>query len=427
MREDAGSNLLRADFYRPLGWLLIFRPRVSTMWRVFLIFAGLFILLFLVYWVYLLFFFSFERPPRVQEIALGDLNGDGQLDAYLAIAPDGEPYVHPDYLLFNEGDGRFRDSGQDFGEAPSFSAELGDVDGDGLPDIIVGWHGVKVYRNYGSGTFRGHHSVGGVQDGIYRLHIALSDLNLDGNFDVFGAGCCGGGIPGNGGMQQLFYPTSQAWLGNGEGAFSTTGQSLGQLGSQAVALGDLNGDGAPDAFLANSSNMDASGNAQRGIPNTIWFNDGQGNFSDSGQELGQMESTAVTLGDVNGNGFLDAVVGNRGPDEIWLNHGQGNFQDSSQRLGSGLTRSLFLADLDGDGDLDLVVGGETSAQVWLNNGTGQFSQGQKISYDQYEAIALGDVTGDGIDDIFVAGVESYQVWRGVGDGRFTPGSRTHYK
>jgi hypothetical protein len=96
-------------------------------------------------------------------------------------------------------------------------------------------------------------------------------------------------------------------------------------------------------------------------------------------------------------------------------------------LGSGLTRSLFLADLDGDGDLDLVVGGETSAQVWLNNGTGQFSQGQKISYDQYEAIALGDVTGDGIDDIFVAGVESYQVWRGVGDGRFTPGSRTHYK
>jgi hypothetical protein len=319
MREDAGSNLLRADFYRPLGWLLIFRPRVSTMWRVFLIFAGLFILLFLVYWVYLLFFFSFERPPRVQEIALGDLNGDGQLDAYLAIAPDGEPYVHPDYLLFNEGDGRFRDSGQDFGEAPSFSAELGDVDGDGLPDIIVGWHGVKVYRNYGSGTFRGHHSVGGVQDGIYRLHIALSDLNLDGNFDVFGAGCCGGGIPGNGGMQQLFYPTSQAWLGNGEGAFSTTGQSLGQLGSQAVALGDLNGDGAPDAFLANSSHMDASGNAQRGIPNTIWFNDGQGNFSDSGQELGQMESTAVTLGDVNGNGFLDAVVGNRGPDEIWLN------------------------------------------------------------------------------------------------------------
>ncbi len=385
------------------------------------------LLLFLAYWIYIFFFFSFDRPPRVQEIALGDLTGNGYLDAYLAIAPDGEPYIHPDYLLFNEGDGRFRDSGQDFGEAPSFSAKLGDVNGDGLPDIVVGWHGVKVYRNYGSGTFRGHHSVGDVQDGIYRLHIALSDLNHDGNLDVFGAGCCGGGIPGNGGMQQLFYPASQAWLGNGGGTFSTTGQSLGQLGSQAVALGDLNGDGNPDAFLANSSRMDASGNAQRGVPNTIWFNDGQGNFSDSGQRLGQMESTAVTLGDINGNGFLDAVVGNRGPDEIWLNDGQGNFHDSGQRLGRGLTRSLFLADLDGDGDLDLVVGGETSAQVWLNDGTGQFSQGQKISYDQYEAIALGDVTGDGIDDIFVAGVESYQVWRGVGDGRFTADQRTDYR
>jgi hypothetical protein len=376
-------------------------------------------------WVYFQFFFSFDRPPRVQEISLGDLNGDGHLDAFLAVAPDGEPYTHPDYLLFNDGQGGFTDSGQDFGDSPSFSVKLGDVNRDGLVDIVVGWHGVKVYRNYGSGTFRGHSSAGDAQMGTYRIHVALADLNHDGSFDVFGAGCCGGGIPdNNGGTPQVLFPTSQVWLGNGDSTFYGTGQTIGQAGSQAVAVADLNGDGALDAFLANSSMMDASGNTHRGAPNTVWFNDGKGYFTESGQQLGEAESYFVALGDVNGDGFIDAVVGNRGPDEIWFNDGRGTFIDSGQQLGDGLTYSLFLADLDGDDDLDLVVGGETNAQVWFNDGAGQFTQGQQIEYNQYEAIALGDVTGDRIVDIFVGGVESYQVWRGEGDGSFTDDPRT---
>ena len=378
-------------------------------------------------WIYMQHFFSFEGPPRVQDIALGDLNGDGYLDAYLAITPDGEPYIHPDSLLLNDGQGGFIDSGQNFGASASFSVELGDVTGDGLLDLVVGWYGVKVYRNYGGGTFRGHYSVSDVQDGIYSLHIALADLNNDGYLDVFGAGCCGGGIPDNhGGMSQVIFPTSQAWVGNGAGTFSTTRQSLGQLGSQAVALADLNGDDTPDAFLVNINRMDASMNTSRGAPNTVWFNDGLGNFTDSGQQLGHEESYAIALGDVNGDGFIDAVVGNRAPDEIWFNDGQGNFTDSGQRLGNGLTYSLFLADLDGDGDLDMVTGGETNAQVWLNDGAGQFSQGQQMGYNEYEAIAVGDVTRDGLLDIFVGGVESYQVWCGEGDGWFTAETRAVY-
>jgi hypothetical protein len=66
----------------------------------------------LAYLIYVFFFFSFDRPPRVQEISLADLTGNGYLDAYLAIGPGGEPYQHPDYVLFNQGDGYFIDSGQ---------------------------------------------------------------------------------------------------------------------------------------------------------------------------------------------------------------------------------------------------------------------------------------------------------------------------
>jgi hypothetical protein len=136
---------------------------------------------------------------------------------------------------------------------------------------------------------------------------------------------------------------------------------------------------------------------------------------------------AVAVGDLNGNGFLDAVVGNRGADEVWLNDGTGLFSDSGQRLGRGLTQAVFLADLNGNGRLDLVTAGERNARIWLNDGSGRFSAGQQIGINRYEMIALGDVTGDGLVDIFVAGVESYQVWRGQGKRPFYGRSPRHLR
>jgi hypothetical protein len=86
-----------------------------------------------------------------------------------------------------------------------------------------------------------------------------------------------------------------------------------------------------------------------------------------------------------------------------------------------------MADLNGDGFVDVVVGEETKGRVWLNDGTGAFERGQRFGYGRYEAIALGDVTGDGLVDIFVAGVESYQVWRGEGNGRFASNGRFSHR
>jgi hypothetical protein len=255
--------------------------------------------------------------------------------------------------------------------------------------------------------------------------LVVADLNNDGSLDIFAANCCGGAT-----VAPRFQPHSSpdlVWLNDGMGEFQANGQLLAQTGSNAVALGDLNGDGFVDAFVAAGQSTNPDGSASSETPNTVWLNDGQGSFGDSGQRLGQQESMAVALGDVNGDGFLDAVVGNRGADEIWLNDGQGNFRVSKQRLGSGLTRSVFVADLNGDGYVDVVAGGETKGRVWLNDGTGEFERGQRIGYGRYEAIALGDVTGDGLVDIFVAGVEAYEVWRGLGNGRFTSDGRFNYR
>ncbi|MBE2201801.1 MAG: VCBS repeat-containing protein [Anaerolinea sp.] len=414
------------------GWLLIFRPRVSTMWRVFLIFAGLLILLSLAYWVYLLFFFSFERPSRVHEIGLADLNGNGYLDAYLNIGSGGnEPYVQPDYILFNDGNGQFTDGRELPDRWPGRGITLGDLNGDDLADILldIDGGGIVYQINQGGNRFLTGSFLAGTAPGpvgVMQMKPELADLNGDGYLDVFAAGCCGrkSSLRPEGGDHLLSY--SLVWLNDGHGRLVSNGQIIGQMGSNAVALADLNGDGSLDAFLANGRTLDTNGEDHLNTPNTVWFNDGQGYFTDSGQRLGEMESTAVALGDVNGDGFLDAVVGNRGADEVWLNDGQGNFS-LGQRFGRGFAWSVFLADLDGDGDLDLVTGNETNGRVWLNDGNGHFRRGQEFSYGRYEAIALGDVTGDGIVDIFVAGVESYQVWRGVGDGRFIPDSRTHYR
>ncbi|MGA9531966.1 MAG: VCBS repeat-containing protein, partial [Anaerolineales bacterium] len=394
----------------------------------------LFLTMLLAYLIYVFFIFSFDRPPRVQEVSLADLTGNGYLDAYLAIGPGGEPYQHPDYVLFNQGDGHFIDSGQSLDNFDSRSVKLGDLTGDGHIDAAVAHHSVSIHRNNGQGFFPfGQRSlprepITGRSDdpSTGLLQIALDDLNGDGILDIFGATCCGGAL-----VQPEFraLPAEDTvWLGDGEGGFEQIRQLLAQTGSNAVALGDLNRNGFLDAFIASGRTMNPDRSITIGTPNTVWFNDGRGSFQDSGQRLGEMESLKIALGDLNGDGFLDAIVGNRGQDEIWLNDGQGRFTLDEQALGSVATRFVFVADLDRDGHLDIFIGDDTRGRVWFNDDLGNFTAGdQLLEYDRYDGLTLGDVTVDGFTDVFVAGVEYYQVWRNDGQGRFSAGARTRYR
>jgi hypothetical protein len=371
----------------------------------------------------------FERPARVHEVALGDLNGNGHLDAYLNIGSGGgEPYVRLNYLLFNDGTGHFDDGEEDPQGWPDHAVTLADLNGSGLADVLltIDAGGLIQAINLGHTFYSSGLSPAGPK-GVGRLRPTVADLNGNGHPDIFAAGCCGRERALRPSGDEHLLPYSQVWLNNGQGRFVGTGQLIGTAGSNAAALADLNGNGYLDAFLANGRTLNMDGTYQTDTPNTVWFNDGEGLFEDSGQQLGQAESTAVALGDLNGNGFVDAVVGNRGADEVWFNDGQGYFSDSGQRLGSSHTRAVYLADLNGNGRLDLIVAGEAVVQVWFNDGMGQFTAGQQISHHRYEAIAVGDVTGDGHLDIFVAGVTAYQVWRGEGNGRFTADPRLNFR
>ena len=112
------------------------------------------------------------------------------------------------------------------------------------------------------------------------------------------------------------------------GYFEDSGQSPASYENEAVALGDVDGDGDLDAVMAAGSSN----------PNKLLLNDGSGNFTDSGQELGgEYYSMDVALGDVDGDGDLDAVFARYvDPNEVWFNDGSGNFTDSGQEIGHSI-------------------------------------------------------------------------------------------
>lgn len=184
----------------------------------------------------------------------------------------------------------------------------------------------------------------------------------------------------------------------GSGDFTDTGQNLGNLTSQGVTLGDFDGLNGPDAFVANDG------------ANRVWLNDGSGTFASNGQNLGSLNSKDVDAGDLDGMNGLDVVVANEdGLNAIWMNDGTGQFSAGTGFEG-GASRGVALGDLDGDDDLDVFVANNGANTVWLNNAGTLSDSGQALGTANSYAVSLGDVDGDSDIDAIVANNGANTVW-----------------
>lgn len=316
-------------------------------------------------------------------VALGDLDGDGDVDAYVANC--GLSGKNPnDKILFNDGTGLFTESNQVLGERCGFAVALGDLDADGDLDALVGTSAQNenlVLHNDGTGVFTTTQSL----DTTASTDIAVADVDGDGDLDAL-----------------IAHDSTvwSVWINAGDGTFAEHRQF--QTASRIVHLevGDLDGDLDLDLFMI--------GREQ----DSVWFNDGHGIFKASSQIFKDRDAFDVALGDFDGDGDLDACIGVfTSPTEsntILWNLGNGSFTESGQAISTGWVGGLSVGDLNGDGALDLFGSKQvtlelTQSEIWLNDGQGNFmDSGQALAGIYVTANALGDVDGDGDLDAFIA-------------------------
>lgn len=275
----------------------------------------------------------------------------------------------------------------------------------------------ELLLNDGLGTFsRDSSFLGG---NARTRSLALGDVNGDGALDI---------IVGNGGDNchydcGLKYGTDELLLNNGSGSFSkdvrfdnglTTGADQGQRRTEVVALADVDGDGDLDLFVGRIR-----------LANDLFLNDGFGRFSVvtnfPGRAGGKSTTKAVSFGDVDGDGDLDALVGNRGEDVLMLNDGSGNFSVATFQSGTSCAVTVEFADVDGDGDLDALVGDK----LMLGGRLGGFAADRTFDGGVMDAtvVALGDVDGDGDLDIILGSIEGSELLINDGTGSYSKDAR----
>jgi hypothetical protein len=173
--------------------------------------------------------------------------------------------------------------------------------------------------------------------------------------------------------------------------------------SANVSIGDLNNDGNRDIVLAKGRHWP--------LVSRVLLNDGHGRFPIV-HNLGDvpLRSYSAQLVDVNGDGYLDVVVGNDAPDPklVYLNDGKGNFhRGSTYGRPEWPTRNVAVADLNGDGLPDIVVANRTengpgANYVCLNRGNGKFDA-DCIAFSHESGRLLRDHAVCCIDHVSCAG------------------------
>lgn len=175
--------------------------------------------------------------------------------------------------------------------------------------------------------------------------------------------------------------------------------------SAGVSIGDLNGDGWLDIVLAKGRHTP--------LYNRVLLSDRTGRFIAANLGVTPDRSYSAELADIDADGDLDVVVGNDLPDRklVFKNDGKGNFTlAGSWGEPSWPTRYVTLADLNGDGFPDIVAANAGASLplpipypsfMCLNDGTGAFPSCRPLPSESAVRIVSADFDANGAIDLFV--------------------------
>jgi hypothetical protein len=338
-------------------------------------------------------------PPGA--LAVGDVDGDGIDDIFVAPAPSSGAAGH----LYRVQGGFVQDVTvrSNVPVQGAFHAAFADYDNDGWLDLFVlrGEQRGQLLRNRGDGTFVEATARAGIGDVLGARRALFVDLDHDGDLDLLVVGTAGRTVYRN----------------NLDGTFTEATAAYGFSGSGAARdalFGDFDGDGRIDLFVVAEGGSDA-----------LLHNGGAQRFADVTAASGlaaSARSSAAAAADYDNDGFLDLflVSAEGGEPALWLNRGNGTFtrdgrsSSALQGLRTTAASAARFMDHDNDGWLDLVVVGTAANQgagsrgvfLFRNDGTGRFLDRSAIIPDDVRAagataVAVSDVDDDGDQDLLL--------------------------
>lgn len=299
-----------------------------------------------------------------------DLGGDGLLDLFVV-----SPANTPSMLWVQDTAGHFREESNLRGLALSvpdtdcaamLSVTAGDLDDDGDVDLVVpSWRDGSptfsaVLLDDGTGHFGPAPEQMGIDlEGRWVFTPSLGDVNADGYTDL--------AVTGD-------YGTSALFLSDGAGSFVEVAAERG-LGTDENGMGgvlaDYDGDLDLDWFVTAISAPTCTGDFIRCSGNRLYRNDGTGHFDDATDEAGVRDGAwgwGAAFFDVDNDGHLDlghtngfpAAPFNASEARLFMADGTGRFRDRACHHGmrsGGQGRAWVPFDMDRDGDLDVIITG----------------------------------------------------------------------
>jgi len=402
---------------------------------------------------------EFKNQPEtmVAGVSLLDFDSDGFLDVYFvngAAIPSlkKESPMYWNRLYRNNRDGTFTDVTEKAGvkgEGYGMGATVGDFDNDGWADIyVVNVTANHLFRNNGDGTFSDVTAKAGVAGAalngkkMWSVSAAFLDYDNDGRLDLFVSNYCKWEVnkdPWCGPSPKLrayCHPKNYEPLpdtlfrNNGDGTFTDVSAAVGidkHAGKgMGAAIGDYDGDGFMDIFVANDNH-----------PNFLFHNLGAKKF----EEVALQNGTAYAEGSnvISGMGADFRDVDNDGRPDIWhtaienesfplyRNTNGSDFFDVTSKAGlwgtrqmSGWSNGIFDFDNDGWKDLFVARGNvldniaqfsirkyEEPNSVFRNLGKGQFQDVSAHAGEDFQkaaphrGVAFGDMDNDGKVDAVV--------------------------